>query len=233
MNDLNLNGMFKSTEKEKVYCKNCKWFQKNYSSSVIVDQECNHTENFIDTDTYLGPKTRRVSYPGYINSNNDCEWYEDKNRGIAIPPLPPDGVPIKPRKIPPKDRYAVNGSMIFFLILVIVLIIYVGIVSMCSCNGEIDSPIADNQVLAIDSGVQKYIPFCGNWVCDKENGETWQNCEDCINPWTGEPVSQLCGDGFCSSNENMKNCWKDCRPIQINNDPAVGPGGKEPKPGPL
>jgi len=92
-----------------------------------------------------------------------------------------------------------------------ILALMVGIIG---CGGE---PVVDDQ--EEDVSIQKEPAAneesCGNNVCERNKGEDYWNCLDCVDLLTGGPTNGYCGDGVCF-NETMFDCWTDCRPHASN-----------------
>ena len=103
-------------------------------------------------------------------------------------------------------------------------IILTFLISLVGCGGEIiidkteNIPTKDNTVEDID--------YCGNDICEKNKGENYWNCFDCVDLFTGAPKDSYCGDGICFK-ETMTSCWTDCKPRAYNPNAIVD----APKPG--
>lgn len=108
-----------------------------------------------------------------------------------------------------KKEYGFLLSILVFFsyALMILLLVF----SFVNCGGDIEYPEPE-PTGEIGSDVPTG-SYCGDWVCDKD--ETYWNCLDCVDPITGGPKNGYCGDGICF-NENMLDCWTDCRPEPFN-----------------
>jgi hypothetical protein len=73
--------------KEKVYCKDCVYFEKlpiYYKLFRVEIDACNYPENITYMDTYKEKLKTHHQIPSIINENNDCEWFEKET--IPHPP---------------------------------------------------------------------------------------------------------------------------------------------------
>ena len=90
----------------------------------------------------------------------------------------------------------------------------------CSCGGIIEVE-QNKDMFIIDSLIVKDTlsklkkDTCNNFKCEENAGETYWNCLDCVDLYTGGPINGYCGDGICF-NESIFYCWKDCRPKAFN-----------------
>jgi hypothetical protein len=91
------------------------------------------------------------------------------------------------------------------------------------CGGEIEEPSPQPSTEQPGPNSPTPDPLCGNYICDEAEGETYWNCLDCVDLFTGGPKNGYCGDGVCF-NETMWSCFRDCRPRAYNPDPGFGDG---------
>jgi len=104
------------------------------------------------------------------------------------------------------------------------------LILFCRCGGEdvVEEPKPGPPIIKQEPKHDG--PYCGDFVCN--NDETYWDCLDCVDPFTGGPKNGYCGDGICF-NESMLGCWSDCRPRPYNpNPPRSGPD-PEPDPEPI
>jgi hypothetical protein len=62
--------------KEKVYCKDCKYFR----FLIDLDNQCEHPNNIYPVDDYYSRKYYYRKLPKKLNKRNNCKWYERKAR---------------------------------------------------------------------------------------------------------------------------------------------------------
>ena len=58
----------------KIYCQNCKHFKLVSGRN----DKCNHPNN--KKDSYKRPNSIYIDKPDFINTNNNCDWFEEKQR---------------------------------------------------------------------------------------------------------------------------------------------------------
>jgi hypothetical protein len=118
-----------------------------------------------------------------------------------------------------------------------VLIIALLISAMAGCGGEQPAIDEVEESTPTQNNEPSTGSYCGDFVCDEDEGEDYWNCLDCVDMFTGGPKNGYCGDGICF-NETMLSCFKDCRPRPVNmggsdwDDDFPWPVPPGPKPGP-
>jgi hypothetical protein len=68
----------KFEKKKSIYCKTCIWYGQEITPSGNFGDICEHPSNKIIRKTWKEEKEVCVFGPDRINSNNDCENYEEK-----------------------------------------------------------------------------------------------------------------------------------------------------------
>jgi hypothetical protein len=125
---------------------------------------------------------------------------------------------------------------------VIAVVLLTALPMMYGCGGPITEDV--QPTFEDVSEPEETKNLCGDLICDKDIGEDYWNCLDCVNPFTGGPTNGYCGDGICY-NETMVSCLRDCRPQAYKKDnlpwnlnkprieiPWFGPEGPLPGPQP-
>ena len=65
--------------KEKVFCGECKYFERHSSTLCFSWEECHHSKNTRRREDTYKEKGRYVNgAPKEINKNNDCPYFERK-----------------------------------------------------------------------------------------------------------------------------------------------------------
>ena len=101
--------------------------------------------------------------------------------------------------------------MKLFLTILLTLVFLTAImITILGCGDYNPQPDGD---LGSDATKQIESAYCGNFLCERKEGETEKNCpEDCI------PPTSYCGDGACIPPESMTTCFTDCRPYGYKED---------------
>ena len=69
----------KVVQKDRVYCKNCKYFEEDFRDQY--HEKCNSKKNEFSVHSYREVKIER-HLPNQINKENHCSYYEQKFSGV-------------------------------------------------------------------------------------------------------------------------------------------------------
>jgi len=70
------------TKDKRVYCKNCRFFEKVDVDEPFSMHYCNYPKNkktIVRRNWYSWTEENISDMPQNINANNDCKWFKPKN----------------------------------------------------------------------------------------------------------------------------------------------------------